>query len=65
MLKQGTRYRLVFRNRTDDAHPLHLHRHLFEIVEIYGKATAGIIKDTVSCRSTDARSWSSSPISRG
>jgi len=47
VLKQGTRYRLVFRNRTDDAHPLHLHRHLFEIVEIYGKATAGIIKDTV------------------
>ena len=47
VLKQGTRYRLVFRNRTDDAHPMHLHRHLFEIAEIYGKATAGIIKDTV------------------
>jgi FtsP/CotA-like multicopper oxidase with cupredoxin domain len=47
VLKQGGRYRLIFRNRTDDAHPLHLHRHLFEIVEIYGKATAGIIKDTV------------------
>ena len=41
VLKQGTRYRLVFRNRTDDAHPLHLHRHLFELAEIYGKATAG------------------------
>ena len=47
VLKQGTRYRLVFRNRTDDAHPLHLHRHLFELTEIYGKATSGIIKDTV------------------
>jgi FtsP/CotA-like multicopper oxidase with cupredoxin domain len=47
VLKEGTRYRLVFRNRTDDAHPLHLHRHVFEIVEIYGKATSGIIKDTV------------------
>jgi len=47
VLKQGTRYRLVFRNRTDDAHPMHLHRHLFEIAEIYGKATAGIVKDTV------------------
>jgi len=47
VLKQGTRYRLIFRNRTDDAHPLHLHRHLFELTEIYGKATAGIIKDTV------------------
>jgi FtsP/CotA-like multicopper oxidase with cupredoxin domain len=47
VLKQGTPYRLIFRNRTDDAHPLHLHRHLFEIKEIYGKRTAGIIKDTV------------------
>jgi FtsP/CotA-like multicopper oxidase with cupredoxin domain len=47
MLKQGARYRLVLRNRTDDAHPLHLHRHQFELVEINGKKTAGIIKDTV------------------
>jgi FtsP/CotA-like multicopper oxidase with cupredoxin domain len=47
VLHQGRRYRLVLRNRTDDAHPLHLHRHLFELVEIYGKATAGVIKDTV------------------
>jgi len=47
VLKEGTRYRLVFRNRTDDAHPLHLHRHLFEVIEIYGKATSGILKDTV------------------
>lgn len=46
-LHQGRRYRLVFRNRTDDAHPLHLHRHLFELVEMYGKETAGILKDTV------------------
>jgi FtsP/CotA-like multicopper oxidase with cupredoxin domain len=47
VLEQGTRYRLVMRNRTDDAHPMHLHRHLWELAEINGKATAGIIKDTV------------------
>ena len=47
VLKEGARYRLVFRNRTDDAHPLHLHRHLFELVDINGKPTAGIMKDTV------------------
>jgi FtsP/CotA-like multicopper oxidase with cupredoxin domain len=47
LLKQGTRYRLTFHNRTDDAHPMHLHRHQFEIAEIYGKATSGVIKDTV------------------
>ena len=47
MLKQGTRYRLLFRNRTDDAHPLHLHRHNFEIADLNGKPTSGVIKDTV------------------
>src|SRR5665213_3058008 len=47
MLKQGGRYRLVFRNRSEDDHPLHMHRHSFEIVEINGKPTAGVIKDTV------------------
>jgi FtsP/CotA-like multicopper oxidase with cupredoxin domain len=47
VLKQGTRYRLVFHNRTDDSHPLHLHRHSFEITEHRGKPTGGVIKDTV------------------
>jgi FtsP/CotA-like multicopper oxidase with cupredoxin domain len=47
VLKQGTRYRLTFHNRTDDAHPLHVHRHQLEIAEIYGKPTSGVIKDTV------------------
>jgi FtsP/CotA-like multicopper oxidase with cupredoxin domain len=47
VLKQGTRYRLVFRNRTDDAHPLHLHRHQLELVDMNGTKTGGIIKDTV------------------
>ena len=47
VLKEGNRYRLTFHNRTDDAHPLHLHRHQLEIAEIYGKSTSGVIKDTV------------------
>jgi FtsP/CotA-like multicopper oxidase with cupredoxin domain len=47
VLQQGTRYRLVMRNRTDDAHPMHLHRHLWELVEINGKKAAGVLKDTV------------------
>jgi FtsP/CotA-like multicopper oxidase with cupredoxin domain len=34
-------------NRSDDSHPLHIHRHLFELVELNGKPTAGIRKDTV------------------
>jgi FtsP/CotA-like multicopper oxidase with cupredoxin domain len=47
LLRQGGRYRLVFHNRSDDSHPLHMHRHIFELVEINGKPTAGIKKDTV------------------
>ena len=47
LFQQGRRYRLVFRNRSDDSHPLHFHRHLFELVELNGKPTAGIKKDTV------------------
>ncbi len=47
VLEKGVRYRLVMRNRSDDAHPMHLHRHLWELAEINGKKTAGILKDTV------------------
>ncbi len=47
LLKKGTRYRLTFHNRTDDSHPLHVHRHQLEVTEIYGKTTGGIVKDTV------------------
>jgi FtsP/CotA-like multicopper oxidase with cupredoxin domain len=44
---EGRRYRLKFRNASDDIHPLHLHRHSFELTRIAGKATAGVIKDVV------------------
>ena len=44
---QGRRYRLKFRNASDDIHPLHLHRHSFELTRIGGNATAGVIKDVV------------------
>jgi FtsP/CotA-like multicopper oxidase with cupredoxin domain len=44
---QGRRYRLKFRNASDDIHPLHLHRHSFELVRVGGKPTAGILKDVV------------------
>jgi FtsP/CotA-like multicopper oxidase with cupredoxin domain len=46
-LKKGKRYRLHMRNGSDDIHPLHLHRHSFEITHINGKPTSGIIKDVV------------------
>jgi FtsP/CotA-like multicopper oxidase with cupredoxin domain len=46
-LRKGNRYRLVFDNQTDDAHPVHLHRNSFELTKVEGKPTAGILKDVV------------------
>ncbi len=46
-LKKGKRYRLQMRNASDDIHPIHLHRHSFEITKIGGKHTSGIMKDVV------------------
>lgn len=46
-LKEGKRYRLRMRNASDDIHPVHLHRHSFELTRIAGKPTAGIMKDVV------------------
>jgi len=46
-LQQGKRYRIRMRNASDDIHPIHLHRHSFELTKIAGQATAGIMKDVV------------------
>lgn len=46
-LHEGKRYRLRMRNESDDIHPVHLHRHSFELTRVVGKKTAGIVKDVV------------------
>jgi FtsP/CotA-like multicopper oxidase with cupredoxin domain len=46
-VKAGGKYRLIFDNRSDEAHPLHLHRHTFELVSIAGVGTSGVHKDVV------------------
>jgi FtsP/CotA-like multicopper oxidase with cupredoxin domain len=46
-LSQGKRYRIRMRNATDDIHPIHLHRHSFELTKIAGRPLAGVIKDVV------------------
>jgi FtsP/CotA-like multicopper oxidase with cupredoxin domain len=46
-LKQGKRYRLRMRNASDDIHPVHLHRHSFELTNLAGMPTGGVIKDVV------------------
>jgi FtsP/CotA-like multicopper oxidase with cupredoxin domain len=44
---QGKRYRLRMRNASDDIHPVHLHRHSFELTRVAGQATSGVMKDVV------------------
>jgi FtsP/CotA-like multicopper oxidase with cupredoxin domain len=46
-LREGARHRLIFDNRSMDDHPVHLHRHAFELVSIRGEATSGVFKDVV------------------
>ena len=46
-LTRGHRYRLRMRNESDDIHPIHLHRHSFELTRVGGKATSGVMKDVV------------------
>jgi FtsP/CotA-like multicopper oxidase with cupredoxin domain len=35
------------RNASDDIHPMHMHRHSFELTKIAGKPTSGLVKDVV------------------
>ncbi|MGA8707115.1 MAG: multicopper oxidase domain-containing protein [Steroidobacteraceae bacterium] len=46
-LHKARRYRVRMRNASDDIHPVHLHRHSFELTRIAGKPTAGVMKDVV------------------
>ena len=47
-VKKGDRYRLSFLNTTSEAHPMHLHRHSFELAALNGKPMSGIFKDVVN-----------------
>jgi FtsP/CotA-like multicopper oxidase with cupredoxin domain len=44
----GKRYRLILRNGSGDQHPLHLHRHTFEVVQIGRKQLSGLRKDVIN-----------------
>ena len=47
VVKANRRYRLVFDNQSSEAHPMHLHRHTFEITRFDNKPTSGVLKDVV------------------
>lgn len=53
VVHQGKRYRLVFRNGSGDQHPLHLHRHTFEVTRIGDKQMSGLRKDVINVMPLD------------
>jgi len=44
---EGERVELVFVNQTPMPHPMHLHGHEFQVVEIDGKRFSGTVRDTI------------------
>lgn len=46
-VQPGKHYRIRMRNASDDIHPIHLHRHIFEVSSVGGKRTSGVIKDVL------------------
>jgi FtsP/CotA-like multicopper oxidase with cupredoxin domain len=53
LVQQGKRYRLVFRNGSGDQHPIHLHRHTFEVTSISKKPISGLKKDVINIMPLD------------
>jgi FtsP/CotA-like multicopper oxidase with cupredoxin domain len=47
-VQEGKRYRLVMTNNSGDTHPVHTHRHTFEVTKIGNTAISGLMKDTLS-----------------
>ena len=45
---KGKRYRLLLRNGSGDQHPIHLHRHTFEVAQIGQKQLSGLLKDVIN-----------------
>jgi FtsP/CotA-like multicopper oxidase with cupredoxin domain len=48
LLQAGQRYRLIMKNKSMDDHPMHLHRHTFEVRRLEdGAEIAGLRKDVI------------------
>ena len=47
VLQAGKRYRLVMKNMSTDDHPIHLHRHTFEVTNVGGVSMRGLHKDVL------------------
>ncbi len=46
-VKEGERVQILMMNHTEMAHPMHLHGHAFQVVDINGTALSGTLRDTV------------------
>jgi FtsP/CotA-like multicopper oxidase with cupredoxin domain len=53
MVQRGSRYRLILRNGSGDQHPIHLHRHTFEVTRIGEKQISGLRKDVINVMPLD------------
>jgi FtsP/CotA-like multicopper oxidase with cupredoxin domain len=53
MVQSGKRYRMVFRNGSGDQHPIHLHRHTFEVTRIGNRQISGLMKDVINVMPLD------------
>lgn len=47
-VQEGKRYRLILNNNSGDTHPVHTHRHTFEVTKVGNAAISGLMKDTLS-----------------
>jgi FtsP/CotA-like multicopper oxidase with cupredoxin domain len=47
VVQHDKRYRLLFDNQSANDHPIHLHRHTFEVVRVADRLMSGILKDVV------------------
>ena len=51
-MQEGKRYRLLMHNNSGDVHPVHTHRHTFEVTKVGDRSMSGLMKDTLSIRGT-------------
>jgi len=47
-VQEGKRYRLLLNNNSGDTHPVHTHRHTFEVTKVGDMPMSGLMKDTIS-----------------
>jgi len=52
-VSQRRRYRLILRNGSGDQHPIHHHRHTFEVTQIGRKTLSGLPKDVINVMPLD------------